>query len=329
MSDDLIWRRNYADGGANGATATIASSDDNGGDILSISTNGTRQYSNAYHHPVASPTSFYCYGNSSTQTIQGWDTNVSVIDYMWSSWSSYLWIPSAPPTECVIHQARANNAVIFDIRILTNRKIKLTSVGGSTLWTSDEALTAGQMYRIAREIGIGEDTSSGYVNFGLFDGDGATPIDGLDDPIENANLGILADESDRWGKLTTAADWGLYFGPVMQVNDTEQFGLLGPYAGDPALTLIQDDIVDVDCTGSNGTLTLEQISPGPEAIIYGPFGDVFRIKRPPNHTNVLVFRLTAHADGPPSTRLIKLYPRSLSTTLQFNGGDPSVRDNWS
>ncbi|MFA7265214.1 MAG: hypothetical protein WC054_02780 [Candidatus Nanopelagicales bacterium] len=321
MSTDIEYRRNLADGGANGATATTATTDDAGGDILDISTGGTRTYSNAYAHS-SSPTSFRCYGNGAA-AIQAWNRS----GHTWSSFRSMVYFPTLPTsgTNTWFQGRNTADVAMLEAQLQTNGKIRVTGSGGTQLWLSTATFAATTEYRAEIELHP-DTTSTGYVTVNMYAADTMTLVDGF--TTSTANLGTLPFASWRWGKLTVSGEWAAHFAALALVTDTEQFGLIGPYKGDPSLSVAIKHLIEVDVDGSAGVITVEQLT-GTEAVIEGPDGDLFFVERPEHHSDVLTFLAVAAADGPPITKLIKVYPQSVISKLQYKGtGDPANRENW-
>jgi hypothetical protein len=97
---------------------------------------------------------------------------------------------------------------------------------------------------------------------------------------------------------------------------------------DPVYNPTRSFVVNVNTAGSNGTLSLTQLS-GPAVTITGPTGGVYRVDVPMVSAGEIRLRLTATADGPtPATKDLLLPGRGLSQDLVYTGGGASSIANW-
>ena len=279
--------RNNAEGAASGTSITTANSADNSaGDALDIATSGTRMYDNAWTH--GGSTSWKLEGTSGNTAILGWDrTNAKL------AFRTYFQFTANPGATCNILQARHASGGMAAVGMRTDGKLQVTDSAGAYIYTFASALSTSTTYRLELFVEKGTTTS---------DGRSPSPTTSATTPAQSRPRAstTVHDRNDiasmRWGKLT-----GISFTQAFWFDDAAvEYGrgsFIGPKLGDPVIAHVEHTIVEVDTTGSNGTMTLTQQS-GTTCTITGPSSSIFRITVP-DHPDVLRFRLTATADGAP------------------------------
>lgn len=312
-----IFLRNNCEGAASGTSITTVNSDDNSaGDPLDISTSGTRIYDNAWANSGA--TSWKTEGTSGNTAILAYDrTDPSVATRV------YFRFTGNPSATCGILQAR-NSGSMGEVHMRTDGKLQVTDDAGTILFTTASALSTSTTYRLEHFVAKGTTTSNGKVSFAYYLGDSPTPVESAY-VSTTANMGTADVTSMRLGKMTAIASTQAWWFDDVAV-EYGATGFIGPLAGDPEIAHTELRVVEVDTAGSNGTLTLAQLS-GTTATITGPTSGVFRIELP-DHTDTLRFEIEAEADGDPITTTFDVFPTSLATQLICQGGDSSDFANW-
>lgn len=315
-----IFLRNNCEGAASGTSLTTANSDDNSaGDALDISTSGTRTYDNAWVN--SGSTSWKCEGTSGNTAILAYDrTDPSVATRV------YFRFTGNPSATCGILQAR-NSGSMGDVHMRTDGKLQVTDDAGTILFTTASALSPSTTYRLEYLVAKGTTTSNGKVRFAYYLGDSPTPVESAF-VSTTANMGTADVTSMRFGKLTgIASTWAVWFDDVAVEYGATAF--IGPLLGDPELVYnIDTAIRKIPTAGSNGDITITQISGTTTATISEPTSGNFQAEFPADHTDVLTFEIEAQADGPPISETFSIYPTSLTTELIFQGGDPTDLANW-
>jgi len=89
-----------------------------------------------------------------------------------------------------------------------------------------------------------------------------------------------------------------------------------------AATFARKNVVEIDTTGSTGTITFTQTG-GTAATITGPTNSIYRIVLPDTFTAELTFALTTTLSGVTDTKQITVSPpstaRDLTLVLKANG----------
>lgn len=311
--------RNNAGGAASGTSITTANSADNSaGDALDIATSGTRTYDNAWTH--GGSTSWKLEGTSGNTAILGWDrTNAKL------AFRTYFQFTANPGATCNILQARHASGGMAAVGMRTDGKLQVTDSAGAYIYTFASALSTSTTYRLELFVEKGTTTSDGKISFAYYLGDNTSPVEPASVATTvNTTTNDIA--SMRWGKLT-----GISFTQAFWFDDAAvEYGrgsFIGPKLGDPVIAHVEHTIVEVDTTGSNGTMTLTQQS-GTTCTITGPSSSIFRITVP-DHPDVLRFRLTATADGAPITQDFTIAPDNLTNELVLPvGGTATVLSDW-
>lgn len=311
--------RNNAEGATSGTSITTANSADNAaGDALDIATSGTRTYDNAWTH--SGTTSWKLEGTSGNTAILGWDRVDSKLAFR-----SYFRFTGNPSATCNILQARHASGGMASVGMRTDGKLQVTDSAGAYLYTFANALSFLSDYRLELFVEEGTTTSDGKISFAYYLGDNASPVEPAS-VTTTANTTTNSLASMRWGKLTgIASTQAFWFDDAAVEYGRATF--IGPKLGDPVITHVEHKIVEVDTTGSNGTMALTQLS-GTTCTITGPTSHVFRIAVP-DHADVLRFRLTATADGAPITQDFTVAPDNLTNELVLPvGGTATVLSDW-
>lgn len=87
------------------------------------------------------------------------------------------------------------------------------------------------------------------------------------------------------------------------------------------------EVVIIDATASNGTLTLTQES-GSAATFSEISSKVFRIVRMAGRADIISFKLSCKADGPEIYRIFEVAPVGLLAELVLTDTDATDFDNW-
>lgn len=312
---------NNAEGGTNGTGVTTANSDDNNaGSVFQLSTGGTRTYSSTWAN--SGTTSWFVDGGAAVSALLGWDA-IGVTQL--AAARIYIRFTSLPPSTCAIMQFRSslgNHCGEFQIQ--NDGKFRVTSVGGAQATTGTYTLAINTTYRIEASAEAGTTTSNGRIKYSIYAGNSTTALESFDSGYAwNVNTGNIS--GFRWGKVTAAPAWSLYFDDAAWNDGSATF--FGPYQGTPVLEFTGQNILELTTTGSNGTITLTQTS-GTTATITGPVGNVWRIIRPSQHTDLLKFDLTATSDGTSVTSQLVIPPNNLSNDLVYLGGGAGTLSNW-
>jgi hypothetical protein len=313
--------RNNSEGASSGTGITTANSDDNSaGDPLTLSTGGTRAYSNTWTHTGS--TSFKVTGTSGVAALLGWQTAAGSKS---GSFRTYFCISANPGATTGIIQFRSLGAGNSGgVQLASNGKLTVYQKGGSTLFTATTALSTSTTYRIELTVTAGTASNNGVMSFAYYAGDSTTAVQTY--TTSTADFGTTNLEWWRWGVLDTIAfTTDVWFDDVALMDGGTS--LLGPVVGDSTLAYTTSRKVTVDTAGSVGTMTLTQTS-GTTATITGPSSGVFTITRPAGHSDLLTFLLTATGDGFPVSENIYVYPDNLSNELVFQGGTATDITNW-
>lgn len=314
----MAYYLNSAEAAASGTTVTTANSADNGaGNALTVASGGTRIYDNSWFR--GGTRSWKVTGAAGTSAVLGWSGGTSLS----SSFRCYFKFDTLPASTCAVFQARNSTGHVGEFQVQSNGKFRITdSAAGGASYTTTATLSTGTTYRFEARLVVGTATT-GYGQYALFVGDSTTP---LETTTQSAwNLGTTAVDGWRWGKVTAAPAWDVWFDEAAWEDSGT--ALLGPLAGTSLVAYTTDQVVEVDTTGSVGTMTLTQTG-GTTATITGPTGGVFKIVRPVNHRDVLSFDLSADGDGPAATTPIYIYPDNLTNELIYVGGGATNINNW-
>lgn len=299
-------------------TITTGNSGDNGaGDPLDTAVNASRSYvTSQFMHGTGC---WYFEGASGVAPIGGYTLTAAA----GLSLRFYFRITALPSATCAITQMRSGtDSARGSLRIKTDGKMEVETVAG-LVHTSTATLSVDTWYRVEWRQIKGADSSTGTVEFKLFAGDSTTPLETY--TSTTANTGTIDLATGRLGKITAiASTFGIYIDSVIIENQGST--LLGPYQGASHVEHELARIVEVDASGSVGTLSLTQTA-GTECVITGPVDDVFRIEVP-EHSDWLRFELEADGDGAAVVQLIEIPPDNLAQVLVMTGVDPEDDESW-
>lgn len=314
----MAYKSNNCDGAGNGTAISVANSDDSGaGDALAVSTGGTRVYTSAWAHDGT--TSWECSATSGNTAILGFTQTAAA----GMSVRAYIQVAALPSATCVIFQMRDSaDAARGTLQLRADGKLEVYSHADGVVFTTTGAVSVDTTYRVEwrQEKGSG----SGKVGFGIFSGDSTSPIESFSSSAMSPGTNDFV--AWRMGKITGIASTFAIKIDAVAMED-QGSALLGPLLGLSDLTYSTSRKVTVDCTGSVGTLTCVQDTGTSVGAIAGPTSSVFTITVP-DHSDVLVFTVSADGDGPAVTDTFKVYPDNLSNMLVLGSLPASTLANW-
>lgn len=322
-----FWRQ-YFQGGAHGDSVTIASSEvDGSGDKLDISSSSTS--------PVAErtyDTSEYLHGPSSAR-IDMPAGSFFAFGYMClpaeaetrSQFRVYLKVPSWPSETASIVRFRGTNGVDDVNRVIVylqpNGRIQVVS--GTFSWTSSisEIFPAGSWVRVELRCNI----TAGTISMAWYNGESTSPLGGVNATGVDfqTSTGIAR---AYWGQLfaTLSTDWYMWCdSAAWYLGGPDQF--IGPYQGDPNIEFTNRRAVEVNTTGSTGSLSLIETSTT-GADISSLVSNVYRIT-PEEFATRMKFTLTA-SGSPTDTKNFAIEGVNLNNEVTLMTGDPEDFANW-
>lgn len=240
---------------------------------------------------------------------------------------------AAPTADCGILRlfSSTQTGAGLSVAWLTDKKLRVFSHDGSSLWTSPSAVTGRFRVYLGPEIGTG--TGDGEIHAKVFVGanaDGTTAGiigDGSDAAAwsfdtSTGNAGAVNFTSGRIGKLTSAPVATIVV-EYAQFDDASYTPPIGPITtvAAPVLTYTRQTVIEIDGSATNSgvvTLATDGSSPATPASITGPDGSgVFRVVPPGTWTTNMVLNLVATNSGGTDTEVITITPTG-------GGGSPTV-----
>lgn len=312
-----VFKRNYAEGTIGGNATTANTELNDSGDILNISSSGTRTYDDTWKH--SGTTSFKCYGAADTQAVMGWNTGLQ----KGGAFRGYFKVDAYPSSTVGIANFRQPSSNCSEVQITSTGRVRITSLTGEIYLSAINTFLLGTTVRIEAVAWAGTTSSNGILEVDLYDGDGTAPF--VSFATASTNMGTTQISDFRWGKITTTGSpiYTVWVDDVAYEDGRTTF--LGPMQGDPAIIYAQKNILEVDTAGSTGTRGIEQFS-GAEVTIIEPSTGFFKVEVP-NHSHLIKLDLESVADTTVTERLI-IPGTQKSNILVCQGGDSSDLSNW-
>ncbi len=321
------WRQ-FFQGGADGTAITSASSEAGGsGDKVDYSSGvgGTTSRVYTVSEYFNGPSGAHVTTTAASAFTFGW-TCEKADGEPTSKFRMYYKLESYPDKAIGILQFRgtdgSNDTNRVELQIQPTGRMVLAS--GSYL----EFSSALELFPLDTwvRVELKADINSGTLDYAIYEEDDLVPI---------------------FSKSATAIDFQtsvkffrVFFGKIYTIteNSFECFidsaawylggttSFFGPFQGDPIIEYSTADVIEVDTTGSSGTVSVSQNS-GEEMIITGTAPD-FSILRPEMYDRC-AFEITA-TGGSPSTdsETFLVEGKNLNTELVLNSGDASDFENW-
>lgn len=322
-----FWRQ-FFQGGAHGDPVTTASSEvDGSGDKLDISSSSaspvaTRTYDTTEY--LHGPSSAFIDMPAGSYLTFGYLCLPADAEPL-SQFRGYVKVPSWPSATASIVRFRGTNGSddVNRVIVYLQSNGRLQVVSGAYTWTSaiSEVLPVDTWVRVELRCNI----TAGTIHFAWYEEEstsalGSMSASGVD---FQTSTGIAR---AYWGQLFAVlpSDWEMWWDSVAwYLGGPDQF--IGPYQGDPNIEFTNNRAIEVDTTGSTGTLSLTELS-DTSADISSLVSDVYTITPVPNHAR-MEFELEA-AGSPTDTKTFMIEGVNLNNELIFISGDSSDIANW-
>lgn len=220
--------QNSAEGGTNGTTVTTSNSGGTSGDAFgSVTITGTDAPVLTFSNSVAAHGSLsYRASGNSGDVVRAYLFNTASTT---ATTRVYMYINSIPTGNGVEVLDIQNSTFGFSSRVAvdTSGKIQVQDAGGTIIYTTPAALSAGQWYRLELQLIVGTGATNGTIAFQYYSGDSSSAISTYSSSTVNAGTNTII--RSLFGKQTPTAIFSANFDDF--AFDTASATPIGPVGG--------------------------------------------------------------------------------------------------
>lgn len=305
--------------GTGGTTVTALNSAAGGDAFTTVNASGTNVYDDDVPGAVHSSSTCGYVSGTSGQTA----------NYIWSglSWSTkvavrtYVHFPGTlPPEDARVIAVRHASGLVGGVVIQPTGRFAWINSGAAanSSWMANGDVDPDTLYRVELMLEIGASTSTGVVDCAIYEGDSLTALKSTH--VTNANLSTATAITEiQFGKITSSGSLTARLDDVAAEDDPS--GYIGPQIDEPVLVYEVRELVEVDCTGAVGTLTLTQTGGEDVVSITGPTASKFIVEVPETFNSALTFDLSSETDGGIETEEIVIRPKGRRFVLTRKDGE--------